>query len=173
MLTTGLRAELRAALEAIAFPLVGGDSLTNWRGRIRVCVDKPENGNTTVEFIGVAIMLVFLFLGVMQVYIYMHTSNIAVSAASQGARYAANANVDATQAAERAEQQLAKGIGPQNASRINCEAVNEPDSAGFVVVKVSCQGNLPMFFAPIGGILPFHVSARAIEESEPDKNGQP
>lgn len=167
MLKRKTRTALLHALEAIAFPLVGGTTLTDWRGRIRALNSKPERGNTVVEFIGVAIMLVFLFLGIMQVYIFMHTNNIVVSSATQGARYAANANVDTALAAERAEQQLAKGIGPQNAARITCLASEEADPSGFVVVKVNCRGELPMFFAPIGGILPVNVSARAIEESDP------
>lgn len=51
-----------------------------------------DDGSSVVEFTLVSVLLVGLFLGILQVALVLHTRNVLVSAAQEGARYAANAD---------------------------------------------------------------------------------
>ena len=53
---------------------------------------RADAGNSTVEFTLVSVLLVSLFLLVMQVGFVLHTRNVLVASAQEGARYGANAD---------------------------------------------------------------------------------
>jgi Flp pilus assembly protein TadG len=51
-----------------------------------------ESGAAVVEFVLVGVLLSVLFLGVLQIGLALHVRNALVACATEGARYAANAN---------------------------------------------------------------------------------
>jgi Flp pilus assembly protein TadG len=124
-----------------------------------------EGGSAAVEFALVAVVLLALFLGVLQVAVYLYVRNIAAASAAEGARYAANADVTPAEGAERAHQILRRGAGRDIAASLTCTGVEEVGSGGLSLAGVECAGAIPVFFAPVGGALPLRVSARAVEEA--------
>jgi Flp pilus assembly protein TadG len=119
-----------------------------------------DAGSSLVEFVLVSVLLLMLFLGVMQVAVYLHIRAVTTAGAAEGARYAANADVPAGAGALRAEELLARGVGSGTAARIRCEDTGEAGP----LVAVRCSGTLPVFFAPLGGVLPVDVTGHAVAE---------
>jgi Flp pilus assembly protein TadG len=125
---------------------------------------RADQGSAPVEFALVAVVLLILLLGLIQVAVYLYVRNIAAASAAEGARYAANADVDPEQGAQRAQQVLRRGAGRAVAARLACTGTEETGVDGVRLSGVRCVGALPVFFAPIGGVLPVRVAARSIEE---------
>lgn len=72
---------------------------------------RGDAGSSVVEFTLVSVLLVALFLAVLQVAIVLHTRNVLVSAAQEGARYAANADRTPAEGALRTQQPSARLSG--------------------------------------------------------------
>ncbi|MGB9377649.1 MAG: TadE/TadG family type IV pilus assembly protein [Mycobacteriales bacterium] len=123
-----------------------------------------DDGSAVVEFALVSVLLVMLLLGVMQVGIYLHIRNVVAASAAEGARYGANADVDLGQGGPRASDVIARSLGPSTAARVPCSAAAQPGVSGSTLVAVRCRGALPVFFAPLGRLLPVDVTARALKE---------
>jgi hypothetical protein len=117
-----------------------------------------------VEFVLVSVLLILLLLAVAQVAVYLHIRAVATASAAEGARYAANADVDAAAGAARAEDVLGRGVGAETARRLRCAPSDPAAAAGGGLVAVRCAGTLPVFFAPLGGVLPVDVTGHALEE---------
>jgi hypothetical protein len=115
-----------------------------------------------VEFVLVSVLLVLLLLAVAQVAVYLHIRAVTTASAAEGARYAANADVPAEAGAARAQDLLGRGVGTQAARRLRCTTPDGPAADGFASVR--CAGTLPVFFAPLGGVLPVDVTGHALEE---------
>ncbi|WP_344647495.1 TadE/TadG family type IV pilus assembly protein [Cryptosporangium japonicum] len=130
-------------------------------------VVRGDRGSAVVEFALVSVVLLLLLLGVLQVAVYLYVRNIAAACAAEGARFAANADVDVGQGAERAEEILRRGAGTSVAERVTCIGRDELGEGGLRLVAVECAGALPVFFAPVGDTLPLRVTAHAVEESRP------
>jgi hypothetical protein len=128
-------------------------------------VRPADEGSAVVEFALVTVVLLLLLLGVLQVAVYVYVRNIAAASAAEGARYAANADVSPAQGAVRTQEVLQRGAGPSVAARLACTGTEETGPDGLRLSGVRCTGSLPVFFAPIGGVLPLEVAARSIEES--------
>ena len=56
--------------------------------------DDGERGSAVVDFVLVSLLIVALLLAVLQVAVYVHVRNVVTASAQEGARYAANADVD-------------------------------------------------------------------------------
>lgn len=115
------------------------------------------------EFVLVAVLLLMLMLGITQVAVYLHIRAVTTAAAAEGARYAANADIPTEAAGPRSEDVLRRGVGPGTADRLRCTS-GDQRAAGTRLVAVRCTGTLPVFFAPLGGLLPLDVTGRALEE---------
>lgn len=117
---------------------------------------RDEEGAAVAEFALVSVLLIFLFLAVAQVAVYLHVRNVVTASAAEGARYAANADVPAEAGGPRAEDLVRTSVNQD----IACTSrLQRP------VVVVECAGAIPVFFAPLGRLLPLRTSARAIEEA--------
>jgi Flp pilus assembly protein TadG len=128
-----------------------------------------DDGNAVVEFALVSVMVLMLLLAVVQVAVYLHIRAVATASAAEGARYAANADVPTEAGGPRAADVLRRGVGAATAARLRCTAAPETaapevDPDGGALVGVRCAGTLPVFFAPLGGVLPVDVTGRALEE---------
>ena len=126
-----------------------------------------DRGSAVVEFSLVAVLLLILLLSIVQVALYLHVRNEATASAAEGARYAANADVGADEGARRAGEIMARGLGTETAGRMTCVGGEVDGPGGVPLTSVRCGGALPVFFAPLGDVLPIHVGGHAVEEDQP------
>ncbi len=112
----------------------------------------------------VSIVLIFLAMLIVQAILYLYIRSIVVASAAEGARYAANADATPQGGAEVANDRIARGTSDAVAAEIACEGSEVPGEGGATLVQVRCAGDLPLFFVPLGDVLPIDVRAQAIEE---------
>ncbi len=122
-----------------------------------------------VEFALVTVLLLTLLLSIAQVAVYLYVRNVATASAAEGARYAANADVEPADGAVRAAELLAGGVGEETAGRFRCAGGVEEGPEGVQLSSVRCTGELPVFFAPFGELLPVDVTGHAVEERTADE----
>lgn len=123
-----------------------------------------DEGSAAVEFVLVSILLVMLLLAVLQVGVYLHIRNVVAASAAEGARYGANADVDLGDGGPRATDIIGRSVGQSTAARVSCAASAQPGAGGSTLVAVRCRGALPVFFAPLGRLLPMDVTGHALKE---------
>jgi|SRR6266568_3705962 len=125
---------------------------------------RGDDGAAVVEFVLIAVPLLFLLLAVLQVAVYLHLRNVVVASAAEGARYGANADRTTSDGAPFAEQVLRYGVRGRAAAAIHCTAAEEHGAGGTVLVAVRCRGSVPTLLSAVGDLLPVDVTARAIKE---------
>jgi Flp pilus assembly protein TadG len=113
----------------------------------------------------VSVLVVALLLAVLQLAVYVHVRNVVTASAQEGARYAANADVDADQGAARTLQVVARATSVRTAEGLSCTSAEETDPTGLTLVVVRCSGSVPTLFAALGNVLPVEVTGRAVEET--------
>src|SRR5436305_8817756 len=83
-----------------------------------------ESGSAAVDFVLVGSLVTLLFLAVIQLGVDFHVRNVLAASVAEGARYAANADVeDADAGAQHANALIARSLGPAYA-----KAVAAPDA---------------------------------------------
>lgn len=122
-----------------------------------------ERGSSTVEFVLVSVLVVALFLLVLQVAFALHTRNLLVASAQEGARYGANADRGTADAAARTQQVVGDALSPKLAGRMTYRA-EELAVEGRTAMRVTVSGPLPIVFLPAGP-LRITVQGHALEES--------
>lgn len=125
-----------------------------------------ERGAAVVEFTLVSVLLVFLFLLVMQVGLVLHARNVLVSAAQDGARFAANADRTAEDGVARTRESVAGTLGSELAGRMVITPLPADTTGGLPVVGIRVSGPLPFVFAPVGP-LRITVEGHALDEGAP------
>jgi len=125
-----------------------------------------ERGAAVVEFTLVSVLLVFLFLLVMQVGLVLHARNVLVSAAQDGARFAANADRTAEDGVARTRESVAGSLGAELAGQMVITPLPAGDTGGLPVVGIRVSGPLPFVFAPVGP-LRITVEGHALDEGAP------
>jgi len=133
--------------------------------RRRVRSDEGERGSAVVDFVLVSLLIVALLLAVLQVAVYVHVRNVVTASAQEGARFAANADVDSSVGAERTLEVVADATSRQTANRLSCSSAEEVDETGLTVVVVRCAGSVPSLLAGLGNLLPLRVTGRAVKEA--------
>ena len=126
-----------------------------------------ERGSAVVEFVLVSVLIVVLLLAVLQVAVYVHLRNVVTASAQEGARYAANADVDSSLGAGRTVEVVAGATSEQTASGLNCSSAEEADPSGLTLVVVRCTGAVPSLLSDLGNLLPLEVTGRAVKERTP------
>lgn len=125
---------------------------------------RGDRGAAVVEFTLVSILLVTLFVMIMQVGLVLHTRNVMVSAAQEGARLAANADRSGADGVERTRQALRESLGRDLVERTRVTvAPQTATGSGAPVVGIRVQGPLPFLFAAIGP-LQITVEGHALDE---------
>ena len=113
----------------------------------------------------VSVLIVVLLLAVLQVAVYVHVRNVVTASAQEGARYAANADVDSALGAARTVEVVARATSPRTARGLSCTSAEEVDATGLTLVVVRCSGSVPSLLAALGDLLPVEVTGRAVKES--------
>ena len=127
--------------------------------------DDGERGSAVVDFVLVSLLIVALLLAVLQVAVYVHVRNVVTASAQEGARYAANADVDSALGAARTVEVVARATSEQTAEGLACTSQEEVYASGLTLVVVTCTGSVPSLLAALGNLLPLEVSGRAVKEA--------
>jgi len=130
-----------------------------------VTADDGERGSAVVDFVMVSILILTLLLAVLQVAVYVHVRNVVTASAQEGARYAANADVDSAVGAARTVEVVARATSTQTAKGLACTSGEETDVSGLRLVVVRCTGSVPALLASLGNLLPLQVTGRAVKEA--------
>ena len=99
-------------------------------------------------------LIVALLLAVLQVAVYVHVRNVVTASAQEGARYAANADVDSSYGAARTVEVVAGATSTTTAEGLACTSAEEVDGSGLTLVVVRCTGAVPSLLAVLGNLLP-------------------
>jgi len=124
-----------------------------------------ERGSAVVDFVLVSVLIVVLLLAVLQVAVYVHVRNVVTASAQEGARFAANADVDSALGAGRTVEVVGEATSQQTAEGLTCTSTEEADASGLTLVVVRCTGSVPSLLADLGNLLPLEVTGRAIKEA--------
>lgn len=116
-----------------------------------------------MEFTLVSTLLVALFLGVLQLGLTLHTRNVLVSAAQEGARYAANADRTPAEGVLRTRQAIGEALGAGMRDRMTVTPLPVDLSGPAPVVGMQVSGPLPVLFLPAGPVR-LTVRGHALEE---------
>ena len=127
--------------------------------------DGGERGSAVVDFVLVSVLIVLLLLAVLQVAVYVHVRNVVTASAQEGARFAANADVDSSLGAARTVEVVGQATSQQTADGLACTSTEEADPSGLTLVVVRCTGSVPSLLADLGNLLPLEVTGRAIKEA--------
>ena len=122
-----------------------------------------DRGSSVVEFTLVSVLVVGLFLGVLQVALVLHTRNVLISAAQEGARYAANADRGPADGAQRTRQAIGGALGSDVRDRMTVTPLPVDTSGPAPVVGMQVSGPVPVFFLPAGPVR-LTVSGHALDE---------
>lgn len=123
-----------------------------------------ERGSAVVEFVLVSALVMGLLLAVLQLAVYVHVRNVIAASAQEGARYGANADIDAAAGAERTRLLVTNALSADTAAGLRCTSTEEVGDAGLVLVVVRCTGAVPSLFAPLGDLLGIDATGRALKE---------
>ena len=113
----------------------------------------------------VSMLIVTLLLAVLQVAVYVHVRNVVTASAQEGARFAANADVDSSLGAGRTVEVVAGATSEQTAEGLRCTSEEETDTSGLTLVIVRCTGAVPSLLVDLGNLLPLEVTGRAVKEA--------
>ena len=127
--------------------------------------EDQERGSAVVDFVLVSTLVVVLLLAVLQVAVYVHVRNVVTASAQEGARYAANADVDSALGAARTVQIVGRATSEQTAEGLACTSAEETDATGLTLVVVRCAGSVPPLLSSLGNLLPLSVTGRAVKET--------
>ena len=123
-----------------------------------------ERGSAVVDFVLVSVLVVVLLLAVLQVAVYAHVRNVVTASAQEGARFAANADVDSALGAARTVEVVARATNQRTAEGLACTSEEETDPTGLTLVVVRCSGSVPSLISALGDLLPLEVTGRAVKE---------
>ncbi|TDW95337.1 MULTISPECIES: TadE/TadG family type IV pilus assembly protein [Kribbella] len=122
---------------------------------------RGERGSAVVDFVLVSTILVPLFLGILQVGLFLYVRNTVTAAASEGAHYAAVLNRAPADGAARTRE-LVSGVVTDGL--IDSVSAEETDIDGQPGVEVSVHAHMP----PLGlwgPGLSFTVEGHAVKET--------
>lgn len=122
-----------------------------------------DRGSAVVEFVLVGVLVLALFLGVLQVALYLHMRNVVVASVAEGAREAANADRDCADGAARAYDLVAGALGRRLADGLDLSDCATVVHDGVPLVRLRARGPLPLLFPPVGSVR-VEATAHAFEE---------
>lgn len=123
--------------------------------------DGQDAGSAVVEFVLVSILVVVLLLAVVQLGMALHIRNTLISAAGEGARFAAAADRYPEDGAEHTRVLIRQSLPDSYADHVSARYAVV---GGVPTVEVEVQADLPVFgwIGPSGAL---RVTGHAMEES--------
>lgn len=104
----------------------------------------PQEGSEVVAHVLTQALVVLVFLGVLQAAFALHTRNLAISAAGEGARRGALEGSGELQAVARTQELLDESLG---ASRPRTVTTSREVTGGHETLVVTVSTSLPVLFA--------------------------
>ncbi|MEU0095273.1 TadE family protein [Kribbella sp. NPDC006257] len=124
-------------------------------------MSRNERGSAVVDFVMVSTLVVPLFLGILQVGLFLYVRNTVTAAASEGAHYAAVLNREPADGEARTRELVDGVVRNELIDSVTAEATGVDGQPG---VQVVVEAHMP----PLGlwgpGIK-FHVEGHAIKET--------
>jgi hypothetical protein len=111
----------------------------------------------------VSTLLLFLFLGIIQVGLVLYVRNVLAANAAEGARHGANLGVDPADGGPYAQQLIAGTIPGR--SDATCDGQQVAGPQGVPLVQVTCRTRVPLSLLPFGGGVTITVSGHAVKET--------
>jgi hypothetical protein len=121
-----------------------------------------DAGSAVVEFILVGTLLLFLFLGILQVGLLLYVRNTLAADAAEGARHAANLGVPAGDGGPYAQALIARTIPGRADTTCTGTDVDGPDNTP--LVQVTCRVVVPLVLVPLGDGVTLTVTGHAVKE---------
>jgi Flp pilus assembly protein TadG len=126
---------------------------------------RDERGSSIAEFAMISVLLVSVLFAVLQVAAYFFVKSIVSAAASDGARYGANAGLDPAVGGDRANLLVSQALSAQLSRRLPCVGDQSVDAAsGLVAARVRCHGQVRSIFFPAGAFITIDVAGRSLKE---------
>jgi Flp pilus assembly protein TadG len=125
------------------------------RGRLN------ERGSAVVDFVLVSTLVVPLFLGILQVGLFLYVRNTVTAAASEGAHYAAVLNREPADGEARTRELIDGVVRNELIDSITAEAVDVDGQPGVVVTVEAHMPPLGLW----GPGITFHTTGHAIKET--------
>jgi Flp pilus assembly protein TadG len=120
-----------------------------------------ESGSAVVDFVLVSALLVMLFLAIGQLSLALHVRNTLVAAASEGARYGADADRSPADGADRTRELIRQSLSGGFADDVSA-SMGEVDGVSVVVVEVRARLPLLGWLGPSRALV---VRGHAFEEA--------
>jgi Flp pilus assembly protein TadG len=100
-----------------------------------------DAGSALVDFALVSALLTLVFVGVVQLAVVLHVRNTVLDCAGEGARYAAFADRDPAQGAQRTRELLSRALSASYARDVTASVV---ERGGGRLVQVRVRAPLPV-----------------------------
>lgn len=123
-----------------------------------------DKGAAVVDFVLVSVLVLALFLLVLQIGLVLHVRNVLVSSAQEGARHAANADVDIAEGRAVALASVATALSTEIADSAGGSPPTTlvPVGDGLSAVEVTLDASVPLVL-PIAAIH-LRVKGHALRE---------
>ena len=121
-----------------------------------------ERGSAVADFVMVAGLVSFLFVGLLQLGFVLHTRNTLIASAAEGARLGARADATPDDGVARTRGLIAAQLSSRFAESVSSA---EEVSGGIRVVVVHVEAPVPVI-GPFGLGRDLRVSARAFSERQ-------
>jgi hypothetical protein len=122
-----------------------------------------DRGSAVVDFVLVSALLVTLFLAIGQLALALHVRNTLIAAASEGARYGADADRSPADGADRTRELIRQSLSGAFADDVSA-AYDQIDGVPVVTVEVKARLPLVGWLGPSRALV---VRGHAYEEAAP------
>jgi Flp pilus assembly protein TadG len=123
-------------------------------------VTRSERGSAVVDFVLVSMVVVPLFLGLLQLGLFLYVRNMMTAAASDGARHAATADRGPEDGVARTEERIGRAVSSRLVDSVRFE---ETEIDGQPAVAIVVDAHLPAL-GLWGPSVDFTVRGHGIEE---------
>ena len=124
-------------------------------------MSRDERGSAVVDFVMVSMLVVPLFLGILQVGLFLYVRNTVTAAASEGAHYAAVLNREPADGEARTRELVDGVVRNELIDSVTAETVDVDGQPGVLVVVEAHMPPLGLW----GPGLKFHVEGHAMESN--------
>jgi TadE-like protein len=129
----------------------------------RHCRTDSDRGSAPAEFVLVGALVTLMFLALLQLGVDFYVRNVLAAAVSDGARYAANADVaNADDGAAAANREIAGSLGSRFATAYAPAGRTSIDGAQVATVEARVRLPLLAWFLPVGPVV--QVTGHALVE---------
>lgn len=129
-------------------------------------LEDSERGAAVVEFVLVMMILLPLFLGILQLGLFLHVRNTLTACAHEGAREAANFDSTLTDGVAATRNCITGALSARMAGNINPRQVTAGGAAGQPVVVMRVTATMPAL-GLWGPTFDFPVEGHAVKELPP------